>query len=100
MLAHTCKHQRKEYYDQVRERDHYTCQICGGPGNEVDHIEPVAISHNSELSNLRVLCRQCNLATRRKRKDALPTWEEWDKWAVSELARLRGLNPPLINSPA
>ena len=61
----------------VRQRDNYTCQLCGGYGDVVDHIIPYAISHDSLLSNLRVLCRRCNLATRRPRKDSALPLAEW-----------------------
>ncbi len=51
----------KELENQIRERDHNKCQICGSPGKDVDHIVPLEISHNNDPSNLRVLCRVCNL---------------------------------------
>jgi len=70
----------------VRERDGYTCQLCGGYGDQVDHIIPHAISGDSTLSNLRVLCRPCNLSTRRERKDAALPYDEWIAWIESELA--------------
>lgn len=56
--------------DSIREQSGYKCAICGGYGDQVDHIIPYAISHDSSLANLRVLCLKCNLATRRQRKDA------------------------------
>jgi|SRR3990167_10954711 len=61
----------------VRERYNYTCQLCGNEGWIVDHIIPWAISHDSTLANLRVLCHGCNLELRRKRKDARPSPAEW-----------------------
>lgn len=51
----------EELEDQIRQRDNHTCQICGLPGEDVDHIVPLEISHNNDPSNLRVLCRVCNL---------------------------------------
>ena len=51
----------------VRKRDNYTCQLCGNEGWQVDHIIPWLLSHDSTLTNLRVLCRSCNTATRRTR---------------------------------
>ena len=56
---------QKEYKDLIRERDNFTCQICGGPGYDVDHIIPFHISYDSSPSNLRVLCHRCNLKSRR-----------------------------------
>jgi len=63
-----------ELENQIRERDHFTCQICGAPGKDVDHIIPLEISHNNDPSNLRVLCRVCNLQRGRRcwRKFAEP----------------------------
>ncbi len=71
----------------IRERDNYTCQLCGEEGWIVDHIVPYAISHDSTLSNLRVLCHKCNLATRRPRKDTkrFHTIEEWYSYLEREL---------------
>jgi len=69
------QHQSLKKY--IRERDNYTCQICGQEGWIVDHIIPWAISHDSTIPNLRVLCHACNLVLRRRRKDARPTLERW-----------------------
>jgi 5-methylcytosine-specific restriction endonuclease McrA len=44
--------QRKE----VLERDGGRCQLCGEPGNEIDHIAGSA----ADLSNLQTLCHQCH----------------------------------------
>ena len=69
----------------VRKRDGYTCQACGEPAKDVDHIIPFAISHDSTLSNLQVLCRACNLAKRRKQKNARPT--DYEAYLRAELAK-------------
>lgn len=69
----------------IRERDNYTCQLCGKEGWIVDHKIPWAISHDSSIPNLRVLCHACNLALRRRRKDALPMLEEWFAMLDAEL---------------
>lgn len=50
---------------QIAERDHYTCQICGkympdGVGLQIDHIIPIAKGGKTIPSNLRVLCSKCN----------------------------------------
>ena len=60
----SCYRQSEELKEFVRKRDNYTCQLCGEPGWQVDHIIPWAVSHDSTLANLRTLCRACNTATR------------------------------------
>lgn len=50
---------------EVKERDNYTCQVCGLHDNdilEVDHIVPVSvdISLKYEKSNLTTLCPNCH----------------------------------------
>ncbi|MGV0364308.1 HNH endonuclease [Corynebacterium kroppenstedtii] len=44
----------------IRQRDHYTCQVCGAPGKEVDHIIPTSQGGTHHPTNLRVLCRTCH----------------------------------------
>jgi len=64
---------------EVRERDNYTCQICGEYGKQIDHIVPLRISHDNSPANLRTLCIKCNNATRLKRRDARLPYDEWIK---------------------
>jgi len=49
----------------VKERDNYTCQICGKKQDEtllmVDHIKPLAQGGDNSLENLQTLCWECNL---------------------------------------
>ncbi len=84
-MAHTAYRQHQAYKDRIRERDNYTCQLCGEEGWQVDHIIPFAISHDSSEENLRVLCRKCNTDTRRPRKDARMPYDEWIEWVKSQL---------------
>ena len=64
-----CKNQRKlmnpNLRREIKERDHYTCQICGKympdeVGLHIDHIVPVSKGGKSIPSNLQVLCSKCN----------------------------------------
>ncbi|MFD4457685.1 HNH endonuclease [Nocardia sp. NPDC058480] len=43
---------------RIRERDAHACQICGAPGNEVDHITNRAAGGTDDDRNLRVLCTE------------------------------------------
>lgn len=52
---------------QIKERDHYTCQICGASIEkepnlllEIDHIVPVSKGGLTTESNLQTLCWRCN----------------------------------------
>ena len=83
----TCYRQKEKYKEKIRERDNHTCQLCGEPAREVDHIIPWAVSHDSSESNLRVLYVRCNTDTRRPRKDAALPYNEWTAWLESELLR-------------
>lgn len=63
------KNQRKlmtpELRFKIKERDSYTCQICGKVmydevGLHIDHIHPVSKGGKTVVSNLQVLCSKCN----------------------------------------
>ena len=63
--------QNHSFYEYIRQRDNYTCQLCGHyPSYEVDHIIPFAESHRTTPDNCRILCSLCNRQTRRERKDS------------------------------
>lgn len=49
---------------QALKRDNNTCQNCGNPGNDVDHIQKRSTHPELkyELSNLVTLCRPCHRA--------------------------------------
>ncbi len=87
--GYTGAQNRAHYKDKIRERDNHTCQLCGKPGHDVDHIIPWYISHDNSPSNLRVLCHRCNLINRRKssRKSISLPWAEWCAWLDAELAK-------------
>ena len=55
----------KDLREMIKQRDKYTCQICGKKmfdevGLHIDHIIPVSKGGKSIPSNLRVLCSKCN----------------------------------------
>jgi 5-methylcytosine-specific restriction endonuclease McrA len=57
-------------YD-VMKRDGFKCVLCGataadGAKLQVDHIFPVSKGGRTEMSNLRTLCKNCNLGKRDK----------------------------------
>jgi 5-methylcytosine-specific restriction endonuclease McrA len=84
----TAYRQKQSFKQYIRERDKYTCQLCGGYGDQVDHIVPHAVSQDSTVGNMRVLCKPCNLATRRPRYDANLPIEEWYECIKAELATI------------
>ena len=63
----------------IHERDEYRCQYCGvrntdqsDPVYHVDHVVPVSRGGRTELTNLQLLCSQCNLAKGNKKEDEFP----------------------------
>lgn len=89
-MAHTAYRQHPKYRQSIFERDNHTCQLCGATERlELDHVIPFAESHSSEPDNLRVSCVQCNRDTRRKRKDAVLSHDEYMVWLRAELAKCR-----------
>ena len=52
---------------QIKERDDYTCQMCGLSSHdeanlllEIDHIKPLAKGGITSEENLQTLCWRCN----------------------------------------
>lgn len=55
-----------ELRNKIKERDNYTCQICGKympdeVGLHIDHIVPISKGGKTVEQNLQVLCDKCNL---------------------------------------
>lgn len=46
---------------EVLDRDNGICVKCKSKGNVVDHILPLALGGKNILSNLQILCDNCNL---------------------------------------
>ena len=78
---------RSGYKQKIRERDNYTCQLCGKPGHDVDHIIPWHISHDNSPSNLRVLCHNCNVSLRRKAPPKTIPFDQYEVYLRQELAK-------------
>ena len=85
----TAYRQHQSFKKFIRERDSYTCQMCGEWGKTVDHIIPYAISHETRPDGVRVLCLKCNLALRRKREDVCLPLNEWYDAIKLELAHAK-----------
>jgi hypothetical protein len=83
-----------EQRQQIMERDRFTCQRCGKPGNQIDHIA----GNTDGRENLRVLCGECN------RSEAFGNARQANeeeaaaiKKMLRELAkRIAALNPTLL----
>ncbi len=56
----------------VLERDDYTCQYCGGYGDTVDHVVPLAANGETTKDNLVAACLPCNSS---KRDRPVAEWE-------------------------
>src|SRR2546423_14235870 len=44
----------------VFARDHWTCQYCGGPAENVDHVIPKSAGGEHVWGNVVAACRRCN----------------------------------------
>lgn len=82
-----CYSQGKRLKNYIRKKYNYICQICGEYGYQVDHINPWRVSYDSTLSNLRLLCRKCNIETRRERFDLRPRMEDYFDYLENELVK-------------
>lgn len=66
--------------DRIKQRDNYTCQKCGRVTIEleVDHIIPLAISHDDSDAAVQCLCLDCHAlktaAEHRGRVSHVPEW--------------------------
>ena len=52
--------QWRKIRQRILQRDGYTCQMCGGEGNSVDHIVPRLAGGSDDDWNLQTLCGSCN----------------------------------------
>lgn len=48
--------------EKVMARDRGTCRYCGGPGEVVDHVIPIAKGGHNGMHNLVAACVACNSA--------------------------------------
>jgi 5-methylcytosine-specific restriction endonuclease McrA len=49
---------------RVLARDRWTCQECGAPASDVDHVLPRAYGGPDTAPNLLALCARCNRGKR------------------------------------
>lgn len=60
---------------KVLSRDGCYCHVCGTTRNlHIDHIIPISRGGKTEMSNLQVLCKKCNLQKGNKTMDEFETW--------------------------
>jgi len=52
----------EEIRRQIMERDNYTCQLCGGPGEHVHHKIQLQDGGTNRPDNLITLCHECHKA--------------------------------------
>lgn len=69
----------------VLQRDDFTCQDCGQPTNEVDHIWPKSLGGLDTAENLRACCRSCNA---RKGSEPFAHVAHWN-YTKADLERVR-----------
>lgn len=52
---------------KVKQRDNYTCVLCGAPGEHAHHIKPVSYFYESrnDVNNGITLCKSCHITVHR-----------------------------------
>lgn len=52
---------------KVKQRDNYTCVLCGAPGEHAHHIKPVSYfyDHRYDVDNGITLCKSCHITVHR-----------------------------------
>lgn len=81
---------------EVYERDNYTCQYCGGKFSpellSIDHLIPVSLGGQNEITNYVTCCRSCN-----SRKRNIPL-EQFAKRIKVQIERLPVHGDPIIDN--
>ena len=66
----------------VLNAQNWTCQRCGGWGNNCDHVKPLEDGGALyDLGNLQTLCKGCHIAKTKRENQHQPT-PELDAWAA------------------
>jgi hypothetical protein len=76
----------------ILDRDGKMCRLCGAPATEIDHIA----GDSDDPSNLRALCRACNLREAARHLTTVDDLEERTRVeaTVADLASRVASNPP------
>lgn len=74
----------KKLRDSIMQRDNYTCQCCGKPATDADHIKAYSKGGETVESNLRATCHWCNMLN--IEREPVPTDTEWLAQIQAELA--------------
>jgi 5-methylcytosine-specific restriction endonuclease McrA len=65
-MTYTYKY--KQMRQAILKRDDHTCQYCGQPGNQIDHIIPISKGGEDHETNMATACATCNAS--KKNQDA------------------------------
>lgn len=84
--AHTIPPQTRE---QVKTRDDGKCVLCGGQGEEIDHIS----GPSSDLENLRLLCKACHWEKTRGNMEPVPEGSPLLAVAARVMERVNATEP-------
>jgi 5-methylcytosine-specific restriction endonuclease McrA len=64
----TYSYKYKQMRKAILKRDDHTCQYCGQPGDQIDHIIPISKGGEDHETNMCVSCATCNAS--KKNQDA------------------------------
>lgn len=71
---------------RVLERDHWTCQYCGGSAHQADHVIPRTKGGGDSEFNLVAVCRECNKLAA---GNLFKSFEAKKEWVMEQRRRTR-----------